>query len=123
MAIGFHPERATTLLPSRAAAQVAVAAYPADDQHRTHQDAIFLPDLDEHRIDQHERVLAFQASFVEGLDMDIESGAQTADRRFREARPAQFFGDRTGLARRYTLNDHFHQCQNERLFAPSVGSV
>jgi len=51
----------------------AVATHPADDQHRAHQHTIFLPTLDEHRIDQHERILAFQSTFVECPDANIES--------------------------------------------------
>ena len=76
--------------------------------------------LDKQRIHQDERIRCIQQPFIECADTRIKANAQAADGRFGETRTAEFLSDCRHLAGRYTLNHHFHERQDKRLFATLV---
>lgn len=64
----------------------SVAAHPGHDQRCAHHHAIGFPALDEQGINQDERVVPFQAPFVESPNPRIQPDAQRAHRGFGKTR-------------------------------------
>jgi len=94
--------------------------FPVDangDEHRLTLNDAVLAHLLITSIENQVRIRFGQATMREFTKALIQGLVDRADGRRREAVAAQFFGDRSHLARGYTLHIHLHQSRNQCLLA------